>query len=144
MDSVRQPIRRNRRTRRQMLFDACCAVPDHRPTRDELRALLPQLTDDQFIATLQKALDDPEFPLEGAPGGRYYGTEGTGSVGRVGLYGVVATKLEQGGVLSAGCTTSRCSTQPGAVAVTERSGRTPIWCCASDADAGGRQTRRTS
>lgn len=99
MDSKRGPVRRNRRTHQEMLFDACCEVPDHRPTRDELRALLPKVSEVQFLATLQRALEDPDFPLDGAPGGRYYrfyGTEGTGSVGRVGLYSVVATKLKQG------------------------------------------------
>ena len=59
MQDARKPIKRNRRSFREMLLDACSDVPHHRPTRDDLRDRLPNLTDVQFEATLQATLEDP-------------------------------------------------------------------------------------
>lgn len=99
VQDARKPIKRNRRSFREMLLDACSDVPHHRPTRDDLRDRLPNLTDVQFEATLQATLDDPHSGLEVGPGGRYfryYGSEGTGAVGQIAIYAVVRSKLEQG------------------------------------------------
>jgi len=79
-----------------MLIDACCDIPDHKPTRDELRARLTMLSDDRFTLVLKRALDNPDVPLERCAGGRCYRFYGSEARSENGLYNTIRHKIEVG------------------------------------------------